>query len=438
MSNNILIKSGRVIDAASGTDRVADLAIAAGRILAVGKVPVDFKPDHVLDASGCIVTAGLVDLCARLREPGHEHEGLLASELSAAASAGVTSLVCPPDTEPVLDEPGLVGMLKHRSEKLQSTRLLPLGALTRGLAGDVLTEMTELTDVGCVGFSQADESMANTQVLLRALQYASTFSYCVWLRPNEAHLGKGVAASGPLATRMGLSGVSVLAETLAVQTVIELMRSAKARVHLSRLSSAAAVELVRHAKEEGLALTCDVSVHNLHLTDADIGHFDARMRLNPVLRQQSDRAALRQGLADGTIDALVSDHTPVSEDEKTLPFGQAVPGASSVEMLLSCALKWAAEDQVPLARALAAVTTGPANVLASSVGTLASSLGRLTVGGVADVCVFDPSARWVVNAESLQSQSQQSAFAFDIGGFEMHGKARATLVGGQVVFNALH
>ena len=244
----ILIQNGRVIDPASGFDKVADVAIAAGRIVAIGQAPADFVANRAINAQGCIVAPGLVDLAARLREPGHEHAGMLESEMAAAVAGGVTSLVCPPDTDPVLDEPGLVEMLRHRAEKLHQSRVLPLGALTRGLKGEVLTEMGQLTDAGCVGFSQAEVALANTQVLQRALQYASTFGYSVWLRPQELHLGKGVAASGPLATRMGLSGVPVAAETIALHTIFELMRSTRARVHLCRISSAAGVELLRQAK----------------------------------------------------------------------------------------------------------------------------------------------------------------------------------------------
>jgi len=239
----ILIKNGHVIDPASGLDQQADVAIAAGRIIAIGNVANDFAPNKTLDASGCIVAPGLVDLAVRLREPGYEHEGMLESELAAAVAGGVTSLVCPPDTDPVLDEPGLVEMLKFRAEKLHQSRVFPLGALTRNLQGEILTEMVQLTEAGCVGFSQAEIPLANTQILQRALQYAATFGYTVWLRPQDMHLGKGVAASGPLATRLGLSGVPVAAETIALHTIFELMKTTGARVHLCRLSSAAGVAI---------------------------------------------------------------------------------------------------------------------------------------------------------------------------------------------------
>ena len=428
----ILIQNGRVIDPASGYDQTADVAIAAGRIVAIGKAPADFVPNRSIDAKGCIVAPGLVDLAVRLREPGHEHAGMLESELAAAVAGGVTSLVCPPDTDPVLDEPGLVEMLRYRAEKLHPSRVMPLGALTRGLKGEVLTEMDQLTAAGCVGFSQAEVALANTQVLQRALQYASTFGYTVWLRPQELYLGKGVAASGALATRMGLSGVPVAAETIALHTIFELVRATKARVHLCRISSAAGVELVRQAKAEGLPVTADVSINSLHLTDADMGYFDSRARLTPVLRQQRDRDALRAALMDGTLDALVSDHTPVDADAKALPFAEAEPGATGLELLWSLALKWAQDDKVDLVRALATVTAGPAQVLGTSLAELQGSVGHLAIGAVADVVVLSAQGHWPVTEACLRSQGKSTPFS----GYELPGRVLTTVVAGHVVFEA--
>ncbi|MFZ2649506.1 MAG: dihydroorotase [Burkholderiaceae bacterium] len=428
----ILIRNGRIVDPATGRDEVGDVAIAAGRIVALGRVSADFLPNRSIDARGLVVAPGLVDLAVRLREPGHEHEGMLESEMAAAVAGGVTSLVCLPDTDPVLDEPGLVEMLKFRARNLNLARLFPLGALTRGLQGQALTEMAELTEAGCVGFSQGDVAIADTLVLHRALQYAATFGYTVWLRPNDAFLGNGVAAKGPLATRLGLSGVPVIAETIALHTLFELVRDTGARLHLCRLSSAAGVDLVRRAKAEGLSVTCDVSVHQLHLTDIDIGYFNAAMRLSPPLRQQRDRDAIRAGLRDGTIDALVSDHTPVDADAKNLPFAQAEPGASSIELLLSLALKWGAETGLSLPACLACVTSRPVAVLGEGLGSLASSAGKLAEGGAADLCLFDAAASWSVQAGVLLSQAKHTPFA----GTELSGRVAFTLVGGQVAFEA--
>ena len=411
----LLIQRGRLIDPGSGRDSVGDLAIAAGRIVALGEVPAGFEPQRTLDAHGLIVAPGLVDLAVRLREPGHEHEGMLESEMAAAVAGGVTSLVCPPDTDPVLDEPGLVQMLKFRARNLNLSHLYPLGALTRGLSGTVLTAMSELTEAGCVGFSQAEVALRDTLVLHRALQYAATFGYTTWLRPSDAWLGGGVAAKGALATRLGLTGVPVIAETVALSTIFELVRDTGARVHLCRLSSAAGVELVRRAKAEGLPVSCDVSINQLHLTDVDIGYFNAAMRVTPPLRQQRDRAAIRSALADGTIDALVSDHTPVAADAKNLPFGEAEPGATGLELLLSLAVQWGRDDHVPWDRLLATVTCAPVQVL-----------------GEADVCVFDPQAYWTVRAQALRSQGKHTPFS----GFELPGVVRYTIVGGGLAYEA--
>ena len=429
----ILIQNGRVIDPASKFDAVCDVAIAGGRIVSIGSVATDFAANKVIDATGCIVAPGLIDLSARLREPGHEHEGMLESELAAAVTGGITSLVCPPDTDPVLDEPGLVEMLKFRAEKLHQSRVFPLGALTRGLQGEALTEMVELTESGCIGFSQAEVPLVNTQVLMRAMQYAASFGYSVWLRPQELHLGKGVAASGALATRLGLGGVPVAAETIALHTIFELVRATGARVHICRISSAAGVALVARAKAEGLNVTCDVSINSLHLLDTDIGYFDSRMRLDPPLRQQRDRDALRKGLLDGTIDALVSDHTPVDEDAKTLPFATAEPGATGLELLLSLSLKWGADNgQDGLMRALEVLTSAPAKVLGASLGSLALSAGQLVKGGVADVCVFDAAAEWTPEPAALRSQGKHTPFSSHL----LPGRVRCTLVGGHLAFQS--
>ena len=420
------IKNGRVIDPANKIDAQRDLYLDNGKVAAIGAAPAGFQADQTIDAGGLIVVPGLVDLSARLREPGYEYKATLESELQAAIHGGVTSLVCPPDTDPVLDEPGLVEMLRHRARTMNQAHVYPLGALTVGLKGQALTEMAELTDAGCVGFSQAEEPILDTTVLMRAMQYAQTFGYTVWLRAQDAHVGRsGIAHSGPIASRLGLSGVPVMAETIALYTIFELMRATGARVHLCRISSAAGVALVRAAKQEGLRLSCDVGAHHVHMTDTDIGFFDANARLTPPLRSQRDRDGLRQGLMDGTIDAICSDHTPVDDDEKLLPFGEASPGATGLELLLSLALKWADEagkgDNLSLA--IAKVSADAARV-AGLPG------GRLEAGAPADICIFDPEARWTVNAAALASQGKHTPFL----GYELRGQVRHTIVAGQVVF----
>jgi len=416
----ILIKGGRVIDPASGRDAVGDVCIADGRIAE----SLSGKPDRVLDAKGLVVAPGLIDLAARLREPGLEYKATLESEMDAAVAGGVTSLACPPDTDPPLDEPGLVDMLRRRAKALERARLYPVGALTVRLAGQRPTEMAELAEAGCVAFSQANAAIEDTQVLWRAMQYAATFSFPVWLRAEEPWLAKGgVAHDGEVATRLGLPGIPAFAETIALGTLLELVRATGCRLHVCRLSSAAAAAMMRSAKKEGLPVTCDVGIHHVHLCDMDLGYFDSHCRIDPPLRSGRDREALAQALAEGTIDCAVSDHTPVDEDHKQLPFAEADPGATGLELLLPLALRWGAERKLPLATTLARVTSDPARVLGVSSGRLAS-------GAPADVIVFDPQAPFRVTPEALRSQGKNSPFL----GYELAGRVRATLVAGSVVF----
>jgi len=422
------ITNGRLIDPANQIDAKQDLFIIDGKVAAIGTAPSGFVAEQKIDASSLIVAPGLVDLSVRLREPGYEYKATLESELQAALAGGVTSLVCPPDTDPALDEPGLVEMLVHRARSLNQSHVYPLGALTIALKGHELTEMAELTEAGCVGFSQAEHAIQDTTVLLRAMQYAQTFGYTVWLRPQDPHLGKGgIAHSGPLASRLGLAGVPVISETIALHTIFELMRSTGARVHLCRLSSADGIALVRVAKAEGLPVTCDVGAHHLHLTDADIGFFDSNARMVPPLRSQRDREAICAAVADGTVDAICSDHTPVDDDEKLLPFGEASPGATGLELLLSLVLKWADESVAPanqrLSQALSRITVDAARVAGLTAG-------QLSVGSAADICIFNPDTMWTVQASALLSQGKHTPFL----GYELQGQVHTTLVAGRIVF----
>lgn len=424
------IKNGRVVDPANNIDAIADIFISDGKILAIGSsisaAPKGFIATQTIDATGLVVSPGLVDLSARLREPGNEYKATLESELRAAMQGGVTSLVCPPDTDPVLDEAGLVEMLKQRAKQQQKANVYPLGALTLGLKGEALTEMAALSAAGCVGFSQAEVAIADTNILQRALQYAATFNYTVWVRPQDAFIGKnGVAHSGALASRLGLSGVPVMAETVALYTLFELMRSTGAKVHLCRISSAAGLELVRQAKKEGLPITCDVGVHHVHLTDMDIGFFDSNARLTPPLRSSRDRDAILAALNDGTIDAICSDHTPVDDDEKALPFAEASAGATGLELLLSLTLKWMQDSkgQISLLQAIAKITQHSARVVDLP-------CGQIGVGQVADICIFDPSTLWKVDASSLVSQGKHTPFL----GYELPGQVKVTIVAGRVAY----
>lgn len=423
----IHIKNGRLVDPKNNVDAQKDVFIAAGKVVAVGAMPEGFHANRVIDAAGLVVCPGLVDLSARLREPGYEYKATLESEMLAAVAGGVTSMVCPPDTDPPLDEPGLVEMLKHRAKNLNQARVYPLGALTQKLAGERLTEMAELTDAGCIGFSHADVPIADTNVLLHAMEYAATFGFAVWLRPQDAFLAKdGVAHDGEVATRLGLPAIPSCAESIALATILTLARETGARVHLCRLSSREGVALVRKAKAEGLPVSCDITIHHVHLSEVDIGFFDSNCHLVPPLRSQRDRDALREALADGTVDALCSDHTPVDDDAKLLPFAEAEAGATGLELLLPLTLKWARETDTPLSAAIARITTEPSRVLALN-------NGHLGVGQPADLCIFDPEQHWKVGPATLKSQGRNTPFA----GLELQGKVRYTLVEGHVVYEGL-
>jgi dihydroorotase len=415
----LLIKGGRVVDPASGRDGAADLWVADGKIAEAGGTA-----DRTIDAKGLVVSPGFIDLAARLREPGQEYKATLESEMAAAVAGGVTSLACPPDTDPPLDEPGLVDMLRRRAKALTRARVYPVGALTVKLAGESLTEMGQLAETGCVAFSQGNAPLADTQVLWRALQYAATFGFPVWLRVEDMWLAKGgVAHDGDVATRLGLPAIPAFAETIALATLLELVRATKARVHVCRLSTAGAVEMIRRAKAEGLPVSCDVAIHHVLLSDRDLGYFDSHCRLEPPLRSERDRDALAAGLADGTIDVLCSDHTPVDEDGKHLPFAEAEPGATGLELLLPLALKWAAAHKLALPAALARITSEPAKILG-----VAS--GRIAPGAPGDLVVFDPQAAVRIAPETLKSQGKNTPFL----GYELAGRVRCTVVAGNVVY----
>jgi len=422
----IHIKNGHLIDPKNKINTKQDVYIAAGKIAGIGSAPDGFAANQTIDASGLVVSPGFVDLSARLREPGSEYKATLKSELLAAAAGGVTSLACPPDTDPVLDEPGLVEMLKHRAKQLNLAHVYPLGALTRQLEGKLLTEMCELTEAGCVGFSQADISITDTQVLWRAFEYASTFGYTIFLRAEDYYLGKnGVAHDGEVASRLGLKGIPAAAESLAIASILRIAHETKTKVHLCRISSAEGVDLVRQAKKQGVQVTADVSAQHCHLTDHDIGFFNAHANLKPPLRSSRDKNALCQGLKDGTIDAICSDHTPVDDDAKLLPFAEAEAGATGLELLLPLALKWAADNKTTTFDAIAKITCQPASILGVS-------SGNLSINSDADIAIFSEQQEWKVEARQLKSQGKNTPFL----GLTVLGKVRYTLLHGQITYHA--
>jgi dihydroorotase len=420
----IHIKNGHLIDPKNKIDAKRDVYIAAGKIAGIGSPPDGFVANQTINATGLVVAPGFVDLSARLREPGFEHKATLNSELLAAAAGGVTSLACPPDTNPVLDEPGLVEMLKHRAKQLNLAHVYPLGALTRQLEGKLLTEMCELTEAGCVGFSQADVAITDTQVLWRAFEYAAPFGYTIFLRAEDFYLAKdGVAHDGEIASRLGLKGIPAAAEGLAIASILRIAHETKTKVHLCRLSTAEGVELVRAAKKQGVQVSADVSIQHCHLTDHDIGYFNAHANLKPPLRSARDKTALCQGLKDGTIDAICSDHTPVDDDAKLLPFAEAEAGATGLELLLPLTLKWAADNKATLFDAVAKITSQPADIL--GIGG-----GDLSVNADGDIAIFNASHEWKVATNQLKSQGKNTPFL----GLTLTGRVQYTLQHGQIAY----
>lgn len=423
----IHIQNGRLIDPANRLDGHHDLFIADGKIVGVGSAPDGFTAERTIDASGLVVAPGLIDLAARLREPGFEYKATLESEMDAAMAGGVTSLAIPPDTDPVLDEPGLVEMLCYRAKKLNRAHVYPVGALTIGLKGQQLSEMAELVEAGCVAFSQANTPILDTRVLGRAMQYAATFGFRVWLQPIDPHLARGgVAHDGEVASRLGLPGIPASSEIIALFTYLQMARLTGARLHITRLSSADSLALIDQARADGVDVTCDVAVHHLHLCDMDIGYFNPHCHVIPPLRSQRDRIALARAVAEGRINAICSDHTPVDDDAKQAPFSESEPGTTGLELLLPLTLKWAAEHKLPLIDALARITSEAARIAGIAKG------GHLSVGARADICIFDPDAHQLISRSTLKSQGKNTPFL----GLELPGRVHHTLVEGTPMYAA--
>ena len=414
---HIEIRGGRVIDPASQFDDVASVFIADGKIAGIGQTPAGFKAENTIDATGLVVAPGLVDLSARIA-------GNIDAELAAAVAGGVTTLACPPDVDPIIDEPELAERIVRHAEDVSQVRVLPVGAMTQGLAGTMLAEMSLLRDAGCIAVSQGRGLPADTRVLWRALQYAASCDVPVWLQPAEYHLSKdGIAHDSALASRLGLAAIPVAAETMGMQNVLSLAWETGARVHFTQISSAEGVALLRAAQDDGLPVTGDVAVHALHLYEQDIGYFDPLTRFDPPLRGFEDREALRLGLADGTLGAAVSAHTPRGVDVKRVPFAEAAPGATGIELLLSLTLAWGESLSLPLRRSLLPVTAKAAEILGVDAG-------RVAVGERADLVIFDPAAQWTVQESELRSAGKLTPFL----GRTLQGRVMATIAGGLPVY----
>ena len=420
----IRIHGGRVIDPGRGLDAAQDVYVADGRIAALGTPPGGFTAQREIDAGGCIVCPGLVDLCARLREPGEEHKATIASETRAAAAGGITTLCCPPDTDPVIDTPAVVELIHQRAEHAAYARVLPLGALTHGLQGMQLSEMAALKAAGCVAVSNALAPMTNTQVLRRAMEYAATHGITVLLYSEDAYLSNGGCAhEGAVATRLGLPGIPAAAEIAAVARDLALIEQTGVRAHFCHLTTTRAVHMVARAQHDGLPVSADVGAHYLHLTELDVLDFNSQCHVIPPLRTPRDRDGLRDGVSRGTVAAVCSDHQPHEPDAKYAPFPATAPGISALETLLPLALRLADEGVMGLPEVLARLTVGPARILGIEAGIL-------SVGARADVCIFDPQRRWRLEERTLVSRGHNTPFL----GQELKGRVRYTLLEGRVVY----
>ena len=418
---NLLIQGGHVVDPANGLDRVVDLGIAGDRVAFVGDAPADFSADRVVNATGQWVLPGLIDLTARLREPGEEQKATIASESAAAAAGGITRLVCPPDTSPVIDTPAMANMVRDRADSCGLCAVHPLGALTKELAGERLTDMAMLADAGCVGVSNGLQAVENTLVMRRAMQYASTYDIPVFLTPQDPWLmGNGAVHEGEISTRLGLPAIPEAAETVGVARDLALIETSGARAHINLLSTARSVDMIREARENGLPVSASVAIHQLILTERHIGAFDTRYKVFPPLRTERDRAALVQGVRDGTIGVICSDHQPHGADAKLAPFGEAAAGIAGLESLLSLTLSLVHAGELDRLRAVATLTSNPAAVIGIDAG-------HLSPGAVADVCIVDPAQAWVLTTDSMKSRGRNSPFI----GQSLSGRVTLTIRGGR-------
>lgn len=424
-----LIKNALVLDAAEQWDEVCDVCIADGAILSLirqgsSEWPADFQPDEIIEAQGQWLFAGVVDLATWLREPGLDHKATLATETYAAAASGITSLCYQPERDAGFNNAAQVNLIKDINAKLNYATVHVIGNLTLSLAGEQLSNIGGLRQAGCVAVSNGWEPFANLRVMRRAMEYATTHDFTVFMYPLAHELAAdGCAHEGEIATRLGLPAIPAVAETMAVAQTLALMEMTGTRVHFCRLSTAGSVRLIRQAKQDGLPVSADVAVHQLFLSDMNILDFDPLCHVKPPLRSQIDRDALLQGLRDGTIDAICSDHQPHEVDAKLAPFQETEPGISALETLLPLAMRLVETDELDLLTVLRKLTYAPATIINSD-------LGRLAVGAAADLVLFNPDTTWTLQLEKMHSMGKNTPFA----GWRFNGSVERTFLAGRTVY----
>jgi dihydroorotase len=418
------ITNGRVIDPLSNLDSHLDVFIEDEKIVAIGEHNADFYADEIIDASGLIVCPGLVDLCARLREPGQEHTATIDSETRAAAKGGITSLCVPPNTDPIIDSPAVVELIEDRAKKAGRTMVYTIGALTQKLEGELLSEMMALKEAGCIGISNGLSPIKNSLVLRRAMEYAATLDFTLFINAADPWLqAQGCIHEGMVSARLGLGGIPEAAETVAVSRDLLLIEQTGVHAHFHNLSTAKAVDMIQDAQQRGLNVTADVSAHHLHLSEHDIGNYDSLSHVMPPLRSTRDRDQLQQGLRDGVIGAICSNHQPLDSDAKQGPFAQTKPGISGLETLLPLTMKLVDDGEISLKQAIANLTSNPAQILSLDAG-------QLKVGGAADVCIINPAAHNECQPQQFVSAGKNSPFS----GWLFNHEVSHTLFNGKLVY----
>ena len=425
MSDSLLLRGGRVIDPANAIDGVMDVLLVEGKIAAVGK-SIDKSGARVVDVKDLVVAPGFVDLHVHFREPGHEYKEDIVSGARAAAAGGFTTVCCMPNTEPPNDSRAVTELITRRAREAAVVRVRPVGAISKGLKGESLSDMAEMKDAGIVAVSDDGKPVMNAELMRRALEYARTFDLVVVQHAEDRNLvGNGVMNEGATATRAGLRGQPSAAESVMVARDIDLCALTGARYHVAHLSTAASLAAVRSAKARGLPVTCEVTPHHLTLTDEACAGYDTATKCAPPLRSRADVEALREGLRDGTIDCIATDHAPHQAQEKDLEFERAAFGMIGLETALGLGLRLVEENALTIFQLVDRMTAGAARVFGLEAGTL-------SIGAPADVVVFDPVARSKVDRNAFHSKSRNSPFH----GWELPGRVRLTLVGGRIVHEA--
>lgn len=420
----ILISNGRIIDPVNAIDAIGNLYIANGKIVSVLNEPTDFLAEYTIDASNQIVCPGFIDLSVRLREPGHTQKGNIQSESRAALAAGVTSLCLPPDTKPCIDTPAVVEYIKDKAERAAYPQIYSIGALTQRLDGSELSAMFALKQAGCIAVGNADAAIGNLLILRRAMEYAASHDLLLIYSANDAALsGKGCAHEGAVASRYGLPGIPSAAESIALAQALELAQLTGCRMHISQVSCMQSVIKIQQAKKYGVQVTADVAIHQLQLTENDIVPFDSNYHVLPPLRSDIDRQYLRNGLANGSIDAICSDHQPHDLDAKLGAFPETEPGIAALETLLPLALSYGQLQKLGLSQVIAKLTSQPAAILGLNAGSL-------SINRPADLCIFDPNRNWSVNGTNWLSAGRNTPYW----GRTLTGRVTHTVLSGRVAY----